>query len=193
MTAHRGSGQVRIIGGSLRGSRLLVPARPGLRPTPARVRETLFNWLQPVLPGAHVLDLFAGSGALGLEALSRGCATAVFVERDRGLCEALRSNLERLQQSSAEVVHADAMSHLDIAPNTFDVVFMDPPFAADLWADAADRLETGGWLTRDAWIYVEQPPGARIALPGTWRMHRETRAGQVNAALYRRMPDDPLS
>src|SRR5690606_2647217 len=127
-------GAVRIVGGRWRGTRLPVADAEGLRPTPDRVRETLFNWLQPVLPGARVLDLFAGSGALGLEALSRGAREALLVERDPGLAQQLRRAVERLQGGEAvQVVNADALAFLSgYAGPPFDIAFVDPPFAQDL-------------------------------------------------------------
>ncbi|HET6587846.1 MAG TPA: 16S rRNA (guanine(966)-N(2))-methyltransferase RsmD [Oleiagrimonas sp.] len=180
-------GRVRIIGGTLRGSVLAVPMRAGLRPTPGRVRETLFNWLQPHIAGAHCLDLFAGSGALGIEALSRGAATACFVERDAGLAAALRDDLARLHQTDAQVCHADALEFLAGSPShPYDMVFLDPPFARDLWANVADLLEAPGWLAPQAWIHVEMPGGTDFAPPPPWIMHRQGRAGEVRHVLYRR-------
>src|SRR6185312_11393174 len=125
-------GKLRIIGGTLRGSRIAVPDFPGLRPTPDRVRETLFNWLAPVIDGAQCLDLFAGTGALGIEALSRGAAQVDFVESDARLADLLRANLTRLKQD-AQVHVGDAMRHLAQVSSRYDLVFLDPPFAADAW------------------------------------------------------------
>ena len=176
-------GKLRIIAGSLRNSRLAVPDRPGLRPTPERVRETLFNWLMPVLPGARCLDLFAGTGALGIEALSRGAGEVVFVERDAALAAALRANLERLRQLQVPVVCADALNWLREPQPLFDIVFLDPPFALDLWQAAAQALAPS--LVPGAWIYVESPAATVPALPADWRLHREGRAGEVRYALYR--------
>lgn len=187
-------GRVRIIGGDLRGSVLSVPDRPGLRPTPGRLRETLFNWLQPHLAGAHCLDLFAGSGALGIEALSRGAGGVCLVERDAGLAAALRGNLQRLRQGEkSSVREADASSLLTAAAlQSFDIVFVDPPFADDLWEQTASRLEQGDWLMPQAWIYMEMPVGAHPSVPPTWVLQREAKAGDVRSVLYRRCPD-PLS
>lgn len=193
MTASRGIGRVRIVGGRLRGSRLAVPDLPGLRPTPERLRETLFNWLQPVLPGARVLDLFAGTGALGIEALSRGAADATFVERDRALHRALRDNLSRLGLAQASLIQDDALRYLHREGRPFDIVFVDPPFAQDLWDDAVQALETDGWLTPTAWVYLEAPADRTPQVPAHWLVHRQTRAGQVKGLLYRRAGNDPLS
>lgn len=189
------AGTLRIIAGSLRGSRLAVPDRPGLRPTPERVRETLFNWLAPLIEGARCLDLFAGTGALGVEALSRGAAEVVFVERDVQLASDLRANLMRLHQA-ARVECADALPWLDRtdasgAGGAFDLVFLDPPFAADLWTAVAGRLQTRGLLKPGAHIYVECPADAMPSLPSHWVAHREGKAGDVRFALYRKM--DPVS
>lgn len=183
-----GAGRVRIIGGQLRGSKLAVPARAGLRPTPDRVRETLFNWLQPVIVGARCLDLFAGTGALGIEALSRGGAEVTFVEQSALLAAALRDNLTRLRQSElASVRCTDVADLLEMAaPVPCDVVFMDPPFHADLWQDTAARLQRSPWLATAAWIYVEAPASALLQLPSDWRCHREGTTANVRYALYRR-------
>lgn len=180
-------GRIRIIGGSLRGSVLSVPEHAGLRPTPGRVRETLFNWLQPHIDGARCLDVFAGSGALGIEALSRGAATACFVENDAGLARGLRENLERLRQADTQVCHADALDFLERAPpHPFDVVFLDPPFTRNLWTRVAEALEVAAWLAPQAWIHVEMPVGADFAPPPAWIAHRQGRAGEVQHVLYRR-------
>jgi len=182
-----GPGRVRIVGGRWRGTRLEVPDVAGLRPTSDRVRETLFNWLQPVLPGARVLDLFAGTGALGLEAVSRGAASAVLVERDPALAAALTATASRL--SGGEVVsvqRGDAVSMASVLPaGSIDVAFVDPPFAADLWAQAFAALAPA--LATDAWLYVESKAEAP-ALPGAgWQLHRELQTREAHCALYRRV------
>jgi len=180
-------GKIRIIGGHLRNSRIEVPDRPGLRPTPERVRETLFNWLAAHVGGARVLDLFAGTGALGLEALSRGAREAVFCERDAGLAAALRANLLRLRQDErSRVINDDALGALAAQDPTFDLIFLDPPFAAGLWSAAAELIERRGLLAAASLVYVEAPLSATPALPPNWALHKETRAGDVRAALYRR-------
>lgn len=180
----RGAGQVRIIGGRWRGTKLAVPDRPGLRPTSDRVRETLFNWLMPALPGARVLDLFAGTGALGLEALSRGAAHATLVERDPGLAGALRQAVERLSaQAQAEVRAADALGWLAGDGGTYDLVFLDPPFADGLWERALAALAPR--LAADARVYVESPAEVAPVVPAGWALHREGRTRDVRYALYR--------
>lgn len=176
--------RIRVIAGTLRGSRLEVPDRPGLRPTPDRVRETLFNWLAPGIEGARCLDLFAGSGALGIEALSRGAASALFVERDPELAALLRATINRLGVVGAHLIGADANAFLAGPATRFDVVFLDPPFDADLWARVARTLEAGDWLAPGAQIHVEWPDGRELGLPSTWRLHRASRAGAVRHALY---------
>jgi 16S rRNA (guanine966-N2)-methyltransferase len=179
-------GKLRIIAGTLRGSRIAVPDARGLRPTPDRVRETLFNWLAPVIQGARCLDLFAGTGALGIEALSRGAAQVDFVEADARLADLLRANLIRLKQG-ANVHVTDALRFLARDAARYDVVFLDPPFAADAWAPIAQALEAHDRLQESAWIYVESPAGAAPHLPHNWTSHREGRAGDVRYALYRRV------
>ena len=179
-------GRIRIIGGSLRNSRLDVPDLPGLRPTAERVRETLFNWVAPYIAGARCLDLCAGTGALGIEALSRGAASVQFVERDPRAVLALRSNLERLKATGAQVAAAEAGLFLQGPPQPQDLVFLDPPFAQELWTTLAQQLEQGGWLAAKAWIYVESPRAKVPALPLNWRLHREGQAGEVRFALYQR-------
>lgn len=179
-------GSVRIVGGRWRGTRLPVADAPGLRPTSDRARETLFNWLQPVLPGARVLDLFAGSGALGLEALSRGAREALLVERDPQVADALQASVEKLHaRDEAAVVRADTLSWLR-APlhGRFDIVFVDPPFGDALWDAVLAALPA--WLAEDAWLYLESPAGhAPDPGPG-WRLHREGRSREARHALYRR-------
>jgi 16S rRNA (guanine966-N2)-methyltransferase len=186
------TGRIRIIGGRLRNSRLDVPELAGLRPTPERVRETLFNWLAPVIEGVQALDLCAGTGALGIEAISRGAAAVHFVERDARAAKALRENLARLKAQGAVTV-ADAVAFLEGTPSPFGLVFLDPPFAADLWPALAQRLEGKGWLSPRALIYVESPRECVPALPSNWALHREGRAGEVRHALYRRCTELPLS
>lgn len=179
------AGKVRIIGGRWRGTRLSVPASPGLRPSSDRARETLFNWLMPVLPGVRVIDAFAGTGALGLEAVSRGAASAVLVERDANLAHALRETVTRLSaQDSVEVVQSDALAWLARQPPaSFDLAFVDPPFEADLWKTALEALLPT--LAPGAWIYVESPHGQVPTLPPQWGLYREDRTREVRFALYR--------
>jgi 16S rRNA (guanine966-N2)-methyltransferase len=179
--------QLRIIAGQWRGRRLSFPDLPELRPTPDRVRETLFNWLVPALPGARCLDLFAGSGALGIEALSRGAAEVVFVERQPLAIRALRENLARLDAGCARVEAADALVWLRQPGTPFEIVLLDPPFGAGLLEPACALLEQGGWLAANAWIYLEaEADWPTLPLPVRWTLHREKIAGRVAYRLARR-------
>jgi 16S rRNA (guanine966-N2)-methyltransferase len=180
------SGRIRIIGGYLRNSRLNVPDLPGLRPTPERVRETLFNWLAPTIAGVRALDLCAGTGALGIEALSRGAGIVQFVEPDGAVAESLRGNLARLKTEGGSVSGLDAARYLQGTSQPFGLVFLDPPFALNLWTPLAQQLELRGWLTPSAWIYVESPRATTPVVPANWMPHREGQAGEVRYALYRR-------
>ena len=182
----RAGGSVRIIGGRWRGTRLPVPGIDGLRPTSDRVRETLFNWLQPALPGSRVLDLFAGSGALGLEAVSRGAAAAVLVERDPQQAAGLRAAVGRLQAGDqVDVVQEDALRWLAALAggDAFDIAFVDPPFAGGLWQPALAALLPR--LAMDGWLYVESPPDQVPEPPPGWSPHRQLRTAHAHAALYR--------
>lgn len=179
-------GQVRIIGGRWRNTKLPVPLSPGLRPSSDRVRETLFNWLMPRLGGARVLDLFAGSGALGLEAVSRGAAQATLVERDASLSRQLRESVARLgAQDQITVVQADALQWLrQPAGPLADIAFVDPPFADGLWEAVIAGLPSH--LAADAWLYVESPADQAPKMPAAWLLHREGGTREVRFALYRR-------
>ncbi len=186
MNSRSSTGQVRIIGGKWRNTKLPVPLAPGLRPSSDRVRETLFNWLMPRLGGARVLDLFAGSGALGLEAMSRGAAHATLVERDAALARQLRESVARLgAQGQVEVVQGDALHWLGQRPSGLaDIAFIDPPFADGLWEAVLAGL--GPHLAADAWLYLESPAGQTLRLPPGWLLHREGGTREVRFALYRR-------
>ncbi len=178
-----GAGHVRIVGGRLRGSKIAVRDRPGLRPTPDRVRETLFNWLMPVIDGARCLDLYAGTGVLGLEAASRGAREVVLVEADRAQAEAIEADRVRLHADGVRVIAARAEDFLAGVPQAFDVVFVDPPFAHQAWSGCLARL-ADGWVARAARVYVESPVGVDYAVPAGWRPHREGRAGDVAFRLF---------
>ncbi|WP_115513253.1 MULTISPECIES: 16S rRNA (guanine(966)-N(2))-methyltransferase RsmD [Xanthomonas] len=185
--APRGAeGQVRIVGGRWRNTRLAVPDLPGLRPSSDRVRETVFNWLMPRLRGARVLDLFAGSGALGLESVSRGAAHATLIERDPGLAQRLREHVTKLEAADqVQVLQEDALRWLERAPAApVDIVFVDPPFAAGLWPSVFERLPAH--LAAEAWLYLEAPADLALQLPAGWHLHREGGTRQVRYALYRR-------
>lgn len=183
--APRGSGRLRILGGTHRGRVLRFPEADGLRPTGNRVRETLFNWLAPLLPGSRCLDAFAGSGALGFEALSRGARHCTFIEVDAQVAQALTGNVSLLKATAeAEVVHGDLLAWLKRpATLSYDLVFLDPPFAAGFWQPAVAELERG-WLAPQGWAYVECPRGVNLSVPEHWYLHREKHAGQVTYRLY---------
>ena len=177
-------GQVRIIAGSLRGSKLPVADRAGLRPTGDRARETLFNWLQQDIAGKRVVDLFAGSGALGFEAASRGAASVLMLERDAELARSLRETATRLKALAVHVEAVDALAWLGrAAVPSFDLAFIDPPFGASLWQQAADALRP--WLADAAWVHVELAPGAVFSPPAGWRLHREAATRGSRHLLFR--------
>lgn len=179
--------KLRIIGGRWRGRRLDVFESEGLRPTPDRVRETLFNWLQPYIAGASCLDLFAGTGALCLEALSRGAADVVMVEKAPPVAQRLHQHVERLEAAGAEVVLADAVEFLQRTPRAFDIVFLDPPFKSDLIADCAALVEARGWIKPGGLVYIEAPSQmSELTLPATWELIRSKKAGQVGYHLARK-------
>lgn len=162
-----------------------MPALNGLRPSSDRVRETLFNWLQPSLSGARVLDVFAGTGALGLEAVSRGAASAVLIERDVSAARSIAETIARLGATGqVQVVNTDALSWLAAPPvSGFDLIFLDPPFAEGLWEKAMAAVRPH--LAPQAWIYVESAADPLPAVPAEWRLHREGRTREVRFALYR--------
>jgi len=177
-------GQVRIIAGTLRGSKLPVPDLPGLRPSSDRARETLFNWLQHELAGRRVLDLFAGSGALGFEAASRGAAEVWLLEREPRQAQSLADSAKRLKTERVQVQCVDAIRWLaDSATGRFDLVFIDPPFSAGLW-DAAARA-VAPRLAERAWVYVELAVAAAFDAPQGWTLHRESGSREVRHLLFR--------
>lgn len=185
----RGKNTIRVIGGEHRGRKLRFPDVKGLRPTADRVRETLFNWLQARVPGAVCLDLFAGSGAIGLEALSRGAGRLVFCEQSAAAAHNLQENIKLLgMQDRAEVQRMDARRLLQRLPGQlFDIVFLDPPFAAGLLTEICQQLEQSGCLAQDAFIYLEQDSShAWPDLPSSWQLYRETSAGQAACRLFQR-------
>ena len=185
--ASRGRNSVRIIGGGWRGRRVSFPDIPGLRPTPDRVRETLFNWLQPVVAGARCLDLFAGSGALGLEALSRGAKELVFVEQAVAASRTLQEQLIRLGGGpKAQVVEMGAARYLRSPPQAFDIVFLDPPFGQSALAEYVPLLDAGEWLRPGALVYLENEKRQGIPqLPARWSVLKSKSAGEVGYHLAR--------
>jgi len=177
--AHGAANCVRIIGGQYRRRLLNFPDSAGLRPTPDRVRETLFNWLGQDLPGWSCLDLFAGSGALGFEAASRGAGRVIMIERDRAALDALEKNRAVLGSNQVDILRADALAWLANSRETFDLIFVDPPFdsglAATVLTDLARHLKSGGQ------VYVEL--GTKVTAPAGFIIHRSGRAGRSHFAL----------
>ncbi|MBE0509198.1 MAG: 16S rRNA (guanine(966)-N(2))-methyltransferase RsmD [Chromatiales bacterium] len=172
--------QLRIIGGQWRGRKLRFADGEGLRPTTDRIRETLFNWLQGIIEGARCLDLYAGSGALGLEALSRGAGEVVFWEKNPKAVHALRENLALLKAGQAELVQTNSLQALQGPARPFDLVFVDPPFGRERLQPSLDLLASGGWLAPGARIYIEHASkGEGFELPPGWELLRSKQAGQV--------------
>ena len=174
---------MRIIAGEYRGRRIRVAARPGLRPTPDRVRETLFNWLGQWLDGLTCLDLFAGSGALGFEAASRGAKRVVMVENDRAAFSALIKTKETLRAANVEPILGDALEFLG-RKEKFDVVFLDPPFRQNALPAVIGKLQ----LARGARVYVES--AEPLVLDSAWNELKRARAGQVSYQLFEWRGDD---
>ncbi len=182
----RPGGSVRIIGGDLRSRKINFPDAAGLRPSADRVRETLFNWLQPAIPAARVLDLFAGSGALGFEAASRGASSVVMVEKAKIVASALRDNRDALAAGAVQIIEADAFSWLarQAGKSAFDIVFVDPPFDANWQAKAAHALAESGCLAAGALVYIESAEALdAAALPANWTERKTKRAGAVHSTL----------
>jgi len=187
----RKPGNVRIIGGQWRGRRLSVPDVPGLRPSGDRCRETLFNWLQPHLHQARCLDLFAGTGVLGLEAASRGAAAVVLVEQSKLAVTAMRSSVELLQAQQVSVIQADALAWLaaQSAANSFDIAFVDPPFGSDLASAALSLLEGENRVRPGGLVYVESARSENgMATGPCWDLVREKLIGEVRMQMFARRP-----
>jgi 16S rRNA (guanine966-N2)-methyltransferase len=177
-------GQVRIIGGKWRGRKLSVAPRPALRPSPDRVRETLFNWLKPYVDGARCLDLYAGTGVLGIEAVSRGAAHATLLDNDRIAIDFLTQHVNLLSADNVEVIESDAQTWLRTAsPSPFDIVFLDPPFSQGL-VEASLEVLPNGWLKHRAWVYLEAEkiPILHLAM-APWQLIRHGQTSQMQFAL----------
>lgn len=185
-----GSHNLRIIAGRHRGRKIPVLDRPGLRPTPDRVRETVFNWLQFDLPGAHVLDAFAGSGAMGLESLSRGAASVVFIDRDAQSIAQINTLLQEWHEPHARTQTGDILTFAP--PRTaYDIIFIDPPFAEHLHQQALEQLTQSGWLTPHGLIYMELPERHEsLTLPDGFIWHKQRRAGALYFGLITREHHD---
>jgi 16S rRNA (guanine966-N2)-methyltransferase len=185
--------RVRIIAGRWRGRKLDFPDAEGLRPTSDRIRETLFNWLADLIPGARCLDAFAGSGALGFEAASRGASCVVMLERNPVIVAALQASRDRIDDEVIEIHAADAATWLQRCDTPFDLVFLDPPFTdRRLLTDAIDALAAGDCIKPGGRIYLELPKQARLPdLPEDWVQEKAKVAGQVSYHLFRRKVDAP--
>lgn len=180
MSRRDSTSRLRVIAGKWRGRKVAFRDAPDLRPTPDRVRETLFNWLAPVIEGANCLDLFAGSGALGFEALSRGARHVTLVEANREVADCLQSQLQLLGADNATVVCTSAQQYLAGSAQRFDIVFVDPPYRAQILQTCIEQLAQGGWLAQGARVYFENARGEPApGLPPGWTVLREKTAGQV--------------
>lgn len=181
-------GRLRIIAGHWRGSKLSILDRDGLRPTTDRVRETLFNWLQADIPGSRCLDLFAGSGALGFEAASRGASSVLMLDSDAATVAMLEANIDRLDAKQIQVDCLDTIDFLQrgsTPTGQFDIVFVDPPYQSDLLIPCCELLEQRHWLANHAKIYVESDVRDELTeLPENWHCQRSKKAGQVGYRLY---------
>ena len=179
------AGTIRIIGGIWRGRKLTFPNVEGLRPTGDRVRETLFNWLQPVIGGSHCLDCFAGSGALGFEAASRGASTVTLVESNPNAYDSLCDTKQLLNAEQVNLVLGHVEQFLTTTQTKYDVVFLDPPYQLNMWSTVARQLAERSLLNEGARIYLEYPRHqSQPDLPFNWQCLREKQAGDVNYALF---------
>lgn len=181
-------GEIRIIGGKWRGRKLPVLNAEGLRPTTDRIKETLFNWLMPVIRHAHCLDCYAGSGALGFEALSRGAATVMMLEKNRSVYRQLKDVAQKLSTDNLTIVETDALVYLDSHANMpFNIIFIDPPYGKGLASRTLSQLEHNHWLAEESWIYIEtEQDQSPLTIPENWQLYREKQAGQVTYRLFRR-------
>lgn len=180
-------GTVRIIGGKWRGRKLPIPEVKDLRPTPDRVRETLFNWLTPYIPGARCLDLFAGSGVLGFEALSRGASYVELVDQSTAVIAGLEQIQQTLKTDACRIYRANVPKQLHVPEKPFDIVFLDPPYAAKLLLPCCQYLESQLFLSTIAYLYLEADCVIEDNdLPSTWHIIKHGRAGNVFYHLAKR-------
>lgn len=186
----QGNSSVRIIAGRWRGRKLTVGSEDGLRPSGDRLRETLFNWLAPFIHGARCLDAFAGTGALGFEALSRGAESVQFIEKNPRTIEHLRHNT-KLLQCCANISGGSFTSWQATEGQVFDLIFLDPPFQADLWQQAFSHIQAHIALKSEALVYIESPKTQVLDVPADWSLHKQKTFGQVRAMLYKTTPHDP--
>lgn len=190
-TVQRSQGHIRIISGKWKGKKLPILEVQGLRPTGDRLKETLFNWLMFDVQQAQVLDLFAGSGSLGLEALSRGAKQVTFIEQHPQAAQQIRTNLKQLNESNSQVVQQDCLAWLNrvtseqhLSKQAYNLVFIDPPFERDLLVQCLQALEQAALLAKQAWIYIESEHTLQYAVPSSWQLHREKKTSQALARLY---------
>lgn len=177
--------KIKIIGGNWRSRQIEVLDVQGLRPTPNRVRETLFNWLQGDIFNAHCLDLFAGSGALSFEAASRGAKFVVQIENNAAACDILKANVQKLGATQIQTLQTDALTFLAKShENQFEIVFLDPPFGLDLVAQSCELLTKNNWLVPYAKIYIETETALKLDLPENWRLLKDKKAGEVAYRLF---------
>lgn len=179
------NGTINIIGGQWRSRKIAVIDANGLRPTPNRVRETLFNWLQADIFNSYCLDLFAGSGALSFEAASRGAKSVIQIENNAAAFAMLKTNAEKLSATHVEIYQTDALSYLQNTSNQqFDVVFIDPPFGLGLVEQSCEWLEKNSWLAPFAKIYVETEINLSFQIPQNWQLLKSKTAGEVAYQLF---------
>ena len=180
--------QVRIIGGEWRSRRLEFPPEIGVRPSGDRIRETLFNWLSPWIHGSRCLDAFAGSGALGFEALSRGAREVTFLDSNERVCAALHRNSGTLQAPGVRILQTDTLQWLKQPPEEpFDIIFLDPPFAENLHARCLAAIAGAGLCHEESLVYVESPADAALVVPAEWETVREKRTGNLDCRLVRQL------
>ena len=180
--------EIRIIGGKWRSRRIYFVDSPGLRPTPDRIRETLFNWLAPYISGSRCLDLFTGSGALGLEALSREAFEVIAIDSNPTAIQALKKNIQALKADQIQAIEANALAWIEKPGSPFDIVFLDPPYADNLLRPCFSLLEANNWVTTASFIYFESStPVDPDLLPKTWHLFREKKAGNVYYYLAQKL------
>jgi len=178
------NGQFRVIGGQWKGRKLKFIEVEGLRPSLDRVRETLFNWLQSNIHGARCLDLFAGSGAIGIEALSRGASHLDFVELNKKAVRQLETNLGLLDADDGNVIHQDAKQFLDKIDQAYDIIFIDPPFHKGIAQEILSKLAQTNLLKEGALIYLEMEQNLEVDISQSWELLKDKKAGQLQYRLY---------
>ncbi len=184
---------MRIIAGQWRGRKVSFTEVEGLRPTSDRIRETLFNWLQDVVGQSRCLDLFAGSGALGFEAASRGAELVTFVEKNKNVARQLETTSQQLSSSACHIYNLSASDFLSTTTEQYDIVFLDPPFATNMWSDIADKMVETAVLSDNAYIYIEYPSHiAMPVLPNQWQLMKDKKAGAVRYCLFQNHNEEQM-